>query len=91
LADPTSQEHEFYIQAASGDRVKVVCPVCRNDKFLTSGPPPEARAGFRHVVMGLTGRDSLSATPVKFQHCANCGYIVQFMISRTDKEEPDVV
>jgi hypothetical protein len=59
----------------------VKCPVCGYDQFLTFAPDIErAKAeGFQHVIMGLYGGSQLHALPVRFWHCANCGYVLNFI------------
>ncbi len=66
------------------------CPVCGHDEFLTFAPDLEKAKleGFRHVIMGVYGEDQLHALPVRFWHCANCGYVLNFIIGRfTDGEQ----
>jgi hypothetical protein len=38
------------------------------------------RQGFQHVVLGLVGGKRAIVNPVRFMHCANCGFIIQMMI-----------
>jgi hypothetical protein len=67
-----------------GGRIDVRCPICGHDEFLTAMPDLEwaKREGFRHVVMGIYGEGTLAAQVVRFQHCANCGYILNFVIGQ---------
>jgi hypothetical protein len=44
------------------------------------------KEGFRHVIMGMFGSDRLAAQVVRFQHCANCGYVLQFVLGKFPKE-----
>lgn len=86
-----SQEPEpkaFSFQAISG-KVDVKCPICGFDKFLDTGPTKdEERRGFRHVIVGVSGKKRLAYLPIRFKFCANCGFILQFMIpSRNDAED----
>ena len=73
---------KFVVPTVSSGRKHVVCPICEHDEFLAVAPDAamQREQGFKHVVMGLYGRDQMAALPVRFQHCANCGYILNFVI-----------
>jgi hypothetical protein len=77
------------VPTVAKDRIAVVCPICRHDEFLTSAPDMERvqKEGFRNVVMGVYGADRLVAMPIRFQHCANCGFILQFAIGKFPEEK----
>jgi hypothetical protein len=69
------------VNTASGREVSLTCPVCGNEEFLSSGPEDEElRKGFRHVIMGVTGSDATLFQPVRFFACADCGYILKFLL-----------
>jgi hypothetical protein len=66
-------------------RIEVKCPICGHDEFLSPAPDDRdlaRREGFTHVIMGAFGADTLAVQPVTFQHCANCGYVLQFVIGQ---------
>jgi hypothetical protein len=68
------------IKALSGE-VDLTCPICAHREFLSSGPVDEVhRRGFRHVIIGVTNDNNLMYLPVRFFACANCGYLLKFMI-----------
>lgn len=76
----------FVIATSSGEDVAVKCPVCAYDKFITARPKiDEDGIGFRHVIVGqsLSGDQPLQflALPVRFKACANCGYVLKFMLT----------
>jgi hypothetical protein len=73
---------KFSVPTVHDGRRDVICPICGHDEFLSFAPDIELakQQGFRHVVMGIYGRDQLAAMAVRFQHCANCGYIMTFVI-----------
>ena len=78
------QPKKFTIPTVNQERITVRCPICGHDEFLSAVPDVEwaKREGFRHVVMGVYGEDTLAAQIVRFQHCANCGYILNFVIGQ---------
>jgi hypothetical protein len=73
----------------SPGRKQVLCPICGHNEFLSFAPDIELakKEGFRHVVVGVYGTDQLAAMPVRFQHCANCGYILNFVIGKFPEGE----
>ena len=79
------------IQTVLSGPINLACPICDSHEFLTFAPDIEkAKAeGFRHVIMGLYGESQLHAHPVRFWHCANCGYVLNFIIGRFPKIEGD--
>jgi hypothetical protein len=81
MADPL-QPRKFSIPTVFGGRQEIACPICKHNEFLTYVPDLELakKEGFRHVVTGVYGEDQLFALPVRFQHCANCGFILHFVI-----------
>jgi hypothetical protein len=87
MPDPV-QPKKFTIQTVKQRDFGVVCPVCGHDEFLGSAPDLERvkREGFKNVVVGVYGRDNLVAMPIKFQHCANCGFVLQFAIGKFPEE-----
>jgi hypothetical protein len=86
----TFQPKKFSVPAVKQGRVNVRCPICDHDEFLSAAPDIETakREGFRHVVVGIYGEDTLAAQVVRFQHCANCGYVLNFMFGQFPGEEP---
>lgn len=87
VAESSDNDPLSFVQTVNDGRIELRCPVCRHDKFLASGPVGADRPGFRHVLVGLSGKDSMMATPVGFRHCANCGFVLQFMIAKPPGEE----
>lgn len=80
--------HKFAVPTILKGTVVVRCPICGHDEFLSAQPQDIELAkekGFRHVIMGMFGNDQLAAQPVRFQHCANCGYVLQFVIGKFAK------
>ena len=80
-----SQPHKFNVTTLLRGPVGVKCPICGHDEFLSAKPDNMEMArekGFRHVIMGMFGNDQFAAQPVRFQHCANCGYVIQFVIGK---------
>jgi len=80
---------KFYIPTVRAGSKSVVCPICGHDEFLSITPDLELakQEGFRHVVMGVFGEDRLSALVVRFQHCANCGYILNCVLGNLPEGE----
>ena len=78
----TFQPKKFKVPTVLKGRISVLCPICGHDEFLSAVPDVEwaKREGFRHVVMVVYGDSTLAAQVVRFQHCANCGYALNFMI-----------
>jgi hypothetical protein len=78
------QPKPFSVPTLRGGRKEVRCPICQHDEFLSVTPDVEKakKEGFRHVVMGIYGDTTLAALPVRFQHCANCGYVLNFIIGK---------
>lgn len=83
------QPRKLSIPTALTGPVELVCPICKHDEFLTFAPDIERakKEGFRHVIVGMYGLDQLQALAVKFWHCANCGYIMKFVIGQFPSEE----
>lgn len=88
MSEPLKPQ-KFSVPTISGERKSVACPICAHDEFLAVAPDLERqrREGFRHVVMGMYGKDQLAALPVRFQHCANCGFILKFVIGHFSEGE----
>ena len=86
---PAAPPRKFSVPTIKSGRLDVKCPICGHDEFLSPVPHDLDRAkreGFRHVIMAIFGADTLAAQPVRFQHCANCGYVLQFVIGEFPKE-----
>jgi ribosomal protein S27E len=84
------QPKKSFVQTVFKGRIEVRCPVCGHDEFLPAEPEDMAKAkreGFRHVRVGVFGDASLVVQPVRFQHCANCGYILTFVIGKFDETD----
>jgi uncharacterized Zn finger protein len=82
--------HKFTVPTILKGPVAVRCPICGHDEFLSAEPEDLELAkekGFRHVIVGMFGNEQLAAQPVRFQHCANCGYVIQFVIGKFKQEE----
>ena len=81
MPDPLRPQ-KFFVPTVKGERKHVVCPICGHDEFLAVKPDAERQKvhGFRHVEIGMYGTDQFAALPIRFQHCANCGYILKFVI-----------
>jgi hypothetical protein len=82
-----AQPRKFSVRTVKSGPFEIKCPICGHDEFMS--PVPEdldrvKREGFRHVIIAMYGEDSLAAQPVKFQHCANCGYILNFIVGNFD-------
>jgi hypothetical protein len=85
----------FSVTLEDGTRLQLKCPICGHDKFATAGPPrSEAGHGFQHVIVGqivpASGEKKSLGTlslPIRFQFCANCGYILKFMIHKRESNE----
>lgn len=88
MTEPVKPQ-KFSVPTVLTGRKHVVCPICGHDEFLAVAPDAVAQQekGFRHVVMGMYGQDQLAALPVRFQHCANCGYILNFVIGHFSEGE----
>jgi DNA-directed RNA polymerase subunit RPC12/RpoP len=72
---------EWEFPTLDGKKAKVTCPVCGSKQFVSLGPPDEtSRKGFQHVIMGRTVAGNLLSLPVRSRHCANCGYILRFLL-----------
>jgi hypothetical protein len=87
---PPALPRKFFVQTFKSGRLGVKCPICGNEEFLSPIPGDIDRTkqeGFRHVIMGIFGTDTLAAQPVRFQHCANCGYVLNFVIGNFPKED----
>lgn len=86
------QPQKFTVQTVLSGRIDVKCPICGHDEFLLNVPVDIDRAqreGFRNVVVGIYGEDGLAALPVNFRHCANCGFVLNFVIGKfSDGEKP---
>jgi hypothetical protein len=85
------QGEKFVVKTGDGRNIELRCPVCANNLFITSrAPPSKSGAGFQHVIIGreLVSRRAgpAQSLAVRFQACANCGYIMKFLI---DLEERD--
>jgi hypothetical protein len=80
----TFQPKKFQIPTVLKGRINVICPICQHDEFLSVTPDIERakKEGFQHVIVGVFGETSLAAQVVRFQHCANCGYVLNFLIGR---------
>jgi hypothetical protein len=78
------QPKKFQVPTVLKGRVNVICPICGHDEFLPITPDLERakREGFRHVIVGLYGESALAVQVVRFQHCANCGYVLNFVIGQ---------
>jgi hypothetical protein len=84
-----ARPHKFNVTTVLRGPVEVKCPICGHDEFLSAQPLNMEMAkekGFRHVIMGMFGNDQLAAQPVRFQHCANCGYVIQFVIGKQEEQ-----
>jgi hypothetical protein len=81
--------HKFSVPTVLKGRIEVRCPICGHDEFLGVTPDIERakREGFRHVIMGVYGADQLAALAVRFRHCANCGFILKFVIGKFSEGE----
>jgi rubrerythrin len=90
MTTPIRPKRQVIQTVLSGPK-ELVCPICGSHEFLAFAPDIErAKAeGFRHVVMGLYGEKELHALPVRFWHCANCGFILNFMIGQFKKGDRD--
>jgi hypothetical protein len=88
MPDPFTPK-KFSVPSVREGTVKVICPICGHDEFLAIVPDLEwaKREGFRHVIMGVYGNATLAAQPVRFQHCANCGYVLHFIIGNFPQKE----
>jgi hypothetical protein len=88
MTDPVRPQ-KFSVPTVLGGRREVICPICGHNEFLGITPDMELakREGFRHVIMGVYGTDRLAAMSVRFRHCANCGYILKFVIGRLSEGE----
>jgi len=87
-----TQPRKFTVPTILKGRVNVRCPICGHDEFLSAEPEDlelVKEKGFQHVIVGIFGNDQLATQPVRFQHCANCGYVIQFLIGRfpDDRQE----
>ena len=83
-----SRPGKFTVTTLLRGPVGVKCPICEHDEFLSAEPEDMElvrEKGFRHVIMGMFGNDQLAAQPVRFQHCSNCGYVIQFVIGKFPK------
>ncbi len=79
------QPKKFKVQTVLKGRIDVVCPVCGHDEFLSAVPEDmewAKREGFRHVIVGVYGDSALAVQAVRFQHCANCGFVLNFVIGQ---------
>jgi hypothetical protein len=85
----TFQPKKFQVPTVLTGRINVVCPICGHDEFLSVVPDLEwaKREGFRHVIVGVYGENTLAAQAVRFQHCANCGYVLKFVIGKFPEGE----
>ena len=74
----------FSVPTVRSGRCEVKCPICGSAEFLSTTPDIDRakREGFRNVIVGMYGDAAMAALPVKFQHCANCGYVLQFIIGK---------
>jgi len=88
MTDPVRPQ-KFSVPTVRGGRKDVICPICAHDEFLGVNPDVERakREGFRHVIVGVYGEDRLAALSVRFQHCANCGFILKFVIGKFPEGE----
>jgi hypothetical protein len=88
MARPVKPQKVRVPTALTGPQ-EVSCPVCRYDQFLTFAPDIDrAKAeGFRHVIMGVYGENQLHALPVRFWHCGNCGYVLNFVMAPTEDRD----
>jgi ribosomal protein S27AE len=77
------------VKTAEGKEISVVCPICSNNTFMSvRAQSIETGAGFQHLTLGQEVRPegalgAFVALPVRFQACANCGYILKFLMPRT--------
>src|ERR1700730_2273267 len=85
MKKPVTPQTATVATALNGPK-NVTCPICAYHQFLTYAPDLEkAKAeGFRHVIMGVYGANELHALPVRFWHCANCGYVLNFVMTPTE-------
>jgi hypothetical protein len=85
----TLQPKKFAVPTVHKGRIDVRCPICGHDEFLSVVPDAERakREGFRHVIVGVYGESTLAVQAVRFQHCANCGYILKFVIGKFPEGE----
>jgi hypothetical protein len=76
------QPKKFKVPTVDKGHIDVRCPICGHDEFLSVVPDLEwaKREGFRHVIVGVYGESALAVQPVRFQHCANCGFVLNFVI-----------
>jgi hypothetical protein len=76
------QPKKFTIQTILKGPLEIRCPICGHDEFLSVVPDLEwaKREGFRHVIVGVYGEATLAVQPVRFQHCANCGFVLNFVL-----------
>jgi hypothetical protein len=84
-----ARPHKFPVRTILKGTIEARCPICGHDEFMSAAPDNLELAkekGFRHVIVGMFGDDQLAAQPVRFQHCANCGYVIQFVIGRFKQE-----
>lgn len=80
-----SRPRKFTVSTIFKGPVDVKCPICGHEEFLSAEPDDMElvkEKGFRHVILGIFGNDQLATQPVRFQHCANCGYVIQFVIGK---------
>jgi hypothetical protein len=85
----TFQPKKFQVPTVHKGRINVVCPICGHDEFLSVTPDLERakKEGFQHVIVGVYGESALAAQVVRFQHCANCGYVLNFVIGQFPEGE----
>lgn len=80
------------IRTDDGREVELTCPVCAHNQFVR--PRAEAStegAGFQHVVVGrevmVDGSSKVLMLPVRFLACANCGYIMKFLLPKNPRRD----
>jgi hypothetical protein len=90
------QPKKFQVPTVLKGRINVICPICGHDEFLTVTPDLERakKEGFQHVIVGVYGESAVASTSalaaqvVRFQHCANCGYVLNFVIGQFPEGDP---
>jgi hypothetical protein len=76
------QPKKLQVPTVLKGRINVTCPICGHDESLSLSPDLERakREGFQHVIVGVYGESALAAQVVRFDHCANCGYVLNFLL-----------
>lgn len=88
MGKETFESKEFFVAGSDGSTIPVHCPICNHNKFVSARPQDDdSGMGFQHVIVGKQFRRNEPESartltlPVRFQSCANCGYILKFLIA----------